>query len=43
MATLTQLVQDLREEARRRWYYLAIIFICVGGMAAAGMALEVVK
>ncbi len=43
MAAISQLVNDLRQEARNRWYYLAIIFVCVGGMAAAGLALEVVR
>lgn len=41
MAAISQLVQELRDEARRRWYYLAIIFLCVGGMAVTGVLLEV--
>jgi hypothetical protein len=43
MAAISQLVRDLREEARHRWYYLAIIFACVGAMAGIGLLLEVVR
>lgn len=41
MTALSQLVQELGAEARRRWYFIAIIFGSVGAMAAAGLMLEV--
>jgi hypothetical protein len=41
MAAISQLVQELRDEARNRWYYLVIIFACVGSMAGVGVLLEV--
>lgn len=41
MAAISEFVQELREEARRRWYYVAIIFGSVGAMVGAAMLIEV--